>query len=75
MTVAKLHTKRADVIYRQGTRITVEPLGDTIYCQIDGDPGPVPPADIQLIPQAIRVLVPPGAKPAGIRTRLMRMIG
>jgi hypothetical protein len=28
-----------------------------------------------LIPQAIKVLVPPGAKPAGMRTRLRRMIG
>ncbi len=75
MTVAKLHTKSRDVLYKQGTAITVEPLEETIYCQIDGDPGPSGPASIQLIPKAIRVLVPPGAKPAGIRTRLMRMIG
>jgi YegS/Rv2252/BmrU family lipid kinase len=75
MTVAKLHTKSRDVLYKQGTAITVEPLEETIYCQIDGDPGPTGSASIQLIPKAIRVLVPPGAKPAGIRTRLMRMIG
>lgn len=75
-TIFKMHTRGKDVIYRQGTVITVESLAnEPIYCQIDGDPGPQPPAEIKLIPQAIQVLVPPGAKPAGIRTRLRRIIG
>ena len=74
-TIVKLHTRGTDVIYRQGTEITVEPLEKDLFCQVDGDPGPPPPATIKIIPQAIRVLVPPGAKPAGMRTRLLRMIG
>ncbi|NLK41865.1 MAG: hypothetical protein GX298_07400, partial [Planctomycetes bacterium] len=75
-TVFKRHTTGSNVVYTQAKSIRVEPVGDrTIYSQIDGDPGPDLPADIHIIPQAIRVLVPPGAKPAGMRTRLRRMIG
>jgi len=74
-TVLKMHTQGSDVIYRQAKEITIEPIEKNVFCQIDGDPGPAPPAAIQIIPQAIRVLVPPKAKPAGIRTRLLRMIG
>lgn len=75
-TAFKRHTRGKQVVYAQAKTIRVEPLGDEpIYAQIDGDPGPDMPADIKIIPEAIRVLVPPGAKPAGIRTRLRRMIG
>jgi YegS/Rv2252/BmrU family lipid kinase len=74
-TVFKMHTKCKKTIYTQAASIRVESGDGTIYCQIDGDPGPDMPADVKVIPQAIRVLVPPGAKPAGIRTRLRRMIG
>lgn len=74
-TVLKVHTKCKKTVYAQAASIRVEPADGPVFCQIDGDPGPVVPADIKVIPQAIRVLVPPGAKPAGIRTRLRRMIG
>lgn len=75
-TVFKKHTTGKNVIYAQAKTIRVEPLDDTpLWGQIDGDPAPPMPADIKIIPEAITVLVPPGAKPAGIRTRLRRMIG
>lgn len=75
-TIFKCHTTGKNVVYTQARRIRVESVaGGTIYGQIDGDPGPSLPVDIKIIPQAIQVLVPPGAKPAGIRTRLRRMIG
>jgi diacylglycerol kinase (ATP) len=74
-TVAKAHLRGKDTIYRQGKEVIVEPLDEPIYTEIDGDPGPALPAKISIIPQALKVLTPPGAKPAGIRTRLMRMIG
>lgn len=74
-TVLKRHTKSKNAIYTQGKSIQVTPADKTVYCQIDGDPGPELPADIKVIPQAIQVLTPPGAKPAGLRTRLKRMIG
>lgn len=73
--ILKRHTKSKNVIYAQGKSIQVAPAEKPVFCQIDGDPGPTPPTDIKVIPQAIRVLVPPGAKPAGLRTRLKRMIG
>ncbi|MHC4552202.1 MAG: diacylglycerol/lipid kinase family protein [Planctomycetota bacterium] len=74
--IFKSHTKFKNVIYKRAKdiQITTEEKSP-IFCQIDGDPGPTLPADIKIIPQAIRVLVPPGAKPAGIRTRLRRVIG
>jgi len=73
--VFKRHTQSKNVIYTQGKSIQVIPTDGPVYCQIDGDPGPDLPADIKVLPQAIRVLVPPGAKPAGLRTRLRRAIG
>ncbi|MEN8127998.1 MAG: diacylglycerol kinase family protein [Planctomycetota bacterium] len=73
--ILKRHTNSKKVIYTQGKSIQVTPADRSVFCQIDGDPGPELPADIKVIPQAIRVLVPPGAKPAGLRTRLKRMIG
>jgi hypothetical protein len=33
------------------------------------------PVRIEVIPQAVNVMVPEGAKPAGIRTRIIRAIG
>jgi YegS/Rv2252/BmrU family lipid kinase len=74
-TVFKTHTRSRDVIYRQTPLIHVEAANGPVYCEIDGDPGPELPAEIKVIPQAVKALVPPGAKPAGIRTRLRRMIG
>jgi diacylglycerol kinase family enzyme len=73
--IFKRHTKTKNVIYTQAESVQVTPADGNVYCQIDGDPGPKPPADIKIIPQAIRVMVPPGAKPAGLRTRLKRIIG
>jgi YegS/Rv2252/BmrU family lipid kinase len=73
--VLKRHLKSKNSIYTQGESIQVTSVEDTVFCQIDGDPGPKLPANIKVIPQAIRVLVPPGAKPAGLRTRLKRMLG
>lgn len=74
-TVAKAHLRGSDAIYKQAKEVVIEPLDEPIYSEIDGDPGPMLPARINVIPQALKVLVPPGAKPAGIRTRLLRMLG
>ncbi|OQY06473.1 MAG: hypothetical protein B6I25_03810 [Planctomycetales bacterium 4572_13] len=73
--ILKRHTKSKNAIYTQAKSIQITPAENTVYCQIDGDPGPELPADIKVIPQAIQILIPPGAKPAGLRTRLKRMIG
>ena len=75
MTVLKVHASRGDVIYKQGKSVEVSSVWTDVRTQIDGDPGPSLPMQIGVIPQAVKVMVPPDAKPAGIRTRLKRMVG
>jgi len=75
MTVLKQHADSRDVIYRQGKKISVSSKNDCIATEIDGDPGPALPVQIEVIPQAVKVMLPEGAKPAGIRTRIIRAIG
>jgi YegS/Rv2252/BmrU family lipid kinase len=75
MTVLKLNHRSKHAFYTQARSIRVESECNTILTELDGDPGPSLPLDISIIPQAIQVLVPPRAKPAGIRTRIRRMIG
>jgi diacylglycerol kinase (ATP) len=75
MTVLKQHAASGDVIYRQGKDITISSEVSDIETEIDGDPGPDLPIQIKVIPQAINVMVPEGAKPAGIRTRIIRALG
>jgi len=75
MTALKQHADGDDVIYRQGKSITVTSTTADIETQIDGDPGPALPIQIRVIPQAVNVMVPEGAKPAGIRTRIIRAVG
>jgi diacylglycerol kinase family enzyme len=62
-----------DVIYRQGKKITVTSDAD-IATEIDGDPGPSLPVEINVIPHAVRVIVAEGAKPAGMRKQIMRVL-
>jgi diacylglycerol kinase (ATP) len=75
MTALKLHANRRDVIYRQGKNITVSSGSKGILTEIDGDPGPKLPVQINIIKHAVNCMVPEGAKPAGIRTRIIRAIG
>jgi len=75
MTVLKQHAGSGDVIYRQSKSITVSSEAAGIKTEVDGDPGPALPVQIKVIPQAVNVMVPEGAKPAGIRTRIKRAIG
>jgi YegS/Rv2252/BmrU family lipid kinase len=75
MTILKQHADSSDVIYRQGKNILVSSKTDSVMTEIDGDPGPALPVQIKVIPQAVNCIVPEGAKPAGIRTRIVRAIG
>jgi diacylglycerol kinase (ATP) len=75
MTIIKHHANCRDVIYRQGKSISISSNTDKIKTEIDGDPGPALPVKINVIPQAVNCIVPEGAKPAGIRTRIIRAIG
>ena len=75
MTVLKQHANCSDVIYRQGKNIVVSSKAGGIQTEIDGDPGPALPVQIDIIPQAVKIMIPENAKPAGIRTRIARAIG
>lgn len=72
LTVLKRHADRRDVIYRQGKHVTVSSEMPGIKTEIDGDPGPSLPTEIRVVPSAVRCMVPAGAKPAGIRRRIVR---
>ncbi len=73
MTVAKRHIRSGQVIYQQGSNIRISSDAAGIATEIDGDPGPALPVEIRIIPQAIRIVTPKGARPAGIRTHLFRL--
>jgi YegS/Rv2252/BmrU family lipid kinase len=75
MTVLKHHAGRRDVIYRQGKNISVSSETTRVQTEIDGDPGPALPVEISVIRHAVNCIVPEGAKPAGMRTRIIRAIG
>lgn len=75
LTILKRHANRRDVIYRQGKDISVTSPSNRIRTEVDGDPGPALPVQISVIPHAVKCIVPEGAKPAGIRTRIIRAIG
>jgi diacylglycerol kinase family enzyme len=75
LTILKQHAAGGDVIYCQGKKITVSSEQANIDTEIDGDPGPALPVEIEVVPQAVNVMVPEGSKPAGIRTRIIRAIG
>jgi diacylglycerol kinase (ATP) len=75
MTVFKRHAVGPDVVYRQAKHVRITSIDDDVATEIDGDPGPGLPLDISIIPRAVRIIVPRGAKPAGMRTRLKRMLG
>jgi len=74
LTLFKGHSKSGDVIYRQGKDINISSEYSDIFTQIDGDPGPPLPAHITVIPGAVNVMIPKGAKPAGIKTRILRAL-
>ena len=75
MTILKHHADTRDVVYRQGKNIHISSETGRIRTEIDGDPGPALPVQINVIPQAVNCMMPEGAKPAGIRTRIIRAIG
>lgn len=75
MTILKIHADKEGVVYRQGKCVEISSPTDCVKSQIDGDPGPELPLKIEIVPQAVKVLIPPNAKPAGIRTRIIRALG
>jgi diacylglycerol kinase (ATP) len=73
-TVFNQHVRSSDVIYRQGKKIIVRSDNPDLATEIDGDPGPTIPVEINIIPNAVRVMVLPGSRPAGIRKQILRAL-
>ena len=74
MTILKHHSNTRDVIYLQGKNIKVSSDTQDISTELDGDPGPALPVQIEVVPQAVNVMVPQYAKPAGVTTRFLRAL-
>ena len=72
VTILKQHSNCRDVVYKQGRFIVVRSGNPNLAVEIDGDPGPAVPVQINVIPKAVRVMVPEDAKPAGIRRQILR---
>jgi diacylglycerol kinase (ATP) len=75
MTMFKRHAAGEDVVYCQARKVRISSHEQDVATEIDGDPGPPLPLDISVMPHAVRVLVPEGARPAGMRTRIRRILG
>jgi diacylglycerol kinase (ATP) len=75
MTIFKKHPSCSDVIYGQGKNIIISSDSVDIETEIDGDPGPALPVEINILPQAVNVMVPKNGRPAGMRTRIIRALG
>jgi diacylglycerol kinase family enzyme len=73
-TIFNQHVRCGDVIYRQGKKIVVSSDNPDLSTEIDGDPGPAVPVEINVIPNAVRVMVLPGSRPAGIRRQILRAL-
>lgn len=54
------HVRRKGVVYCKGTHVRIESLnGEKVPCQIDGDVADDLPIDCGVMPQAVRILIPP----------------
>jgi diacylglycerol kinase (ATP) len=74
MTIFQQHHGSSDVIYRQGKKIIVGSGNPDLATEIDGDPGPAVPVEINVIPNAVQIMVLENAKPAGIRAQILRAL-
>jgi YegS/Rv2252/BmrU family lipid kinase len=72
LTIFKSHCKSKNVIYKQCRKFKI--YSDSfIRTELDGDPGPDLPIEVTIIPQAVKVLVPPKSKPVGMRKRFFKL--
>ena len=72
MTILKNHRRSKNVIYKQCKKIKIY-SDSPLETELDGDPGPQLPLEVTIIPQAVKILVPPKGKPVGMRKRIFRI--
>ncbi len=70
-TLLKLHRKSHDVLYHKARKVRVEPLEKPVYTEIDGDPGPQPPLDIEVKPAAVKVVGPRHSRIKTVVTQIL----
>jgi diacylglycerol kinase (ATP) len=58
----KTHTKDRDVIYVQGRHVKLSADREGVPLQVDGDSGGALPAEIRVLPGAVRFIVPEGTR-------------
>jgi diacylglycerol kinase (ATP) len=58
----RTHTKDRDVLYVQGRNVKITADRDAVPLQVDGDSGGSLPAEIRILPKAVRFIVPEGAR-------------
>ncbi|MDD5459304.1 MAG: diacylglycerol kinase family protein [Phycisphaerae bacterium] len=75
LTMFKQHLRSKQTTYLRGKNIKVSSPAANMCSEIDGDPGPDLPAEIEIIPSAVNVMAIEGGKPVGLRTRILRAIG
>ena len=72
LTLLKSLHKSKNVIYKQCKKFKIY-SDSPLRTELDGDPGPDLPLEVTVIPQAVKVLVPPQSKPVGMRKRIFRI--
>lgn len=74
LTLIKLHRKSHDVIYKKSRNVRIEALEGPVYSEIDGDPGPEPPLDIQVHPAAVKVIGPRHKRLEGLAAQMLSQL-
>jgi len=72
LTILKSLQKSKNIIYKQCKKFKIY-SESPLKTELDGDPGPDLPLEVTVIPQAVKVLVPPKAKPIGMRKRIYKI--
>jgi diacylglycerol kinase (ATP) len=72
LTLLKSLHKSKNVIYKQCKKFKIY-SDSPLKTELDGDPGPDLPLEVTVIPQAVKVLVPPASKPVGMRKRIYKI--
>jgi YegS/Rv2252/BmrU family lipid kinase len=72
LTILKSLHKSKNITYKQCKNFKIY-SDSPLKTELDGDPGPDMPLEVTVIPQAVKVLVPPKAKPIGMRRRIFKI--
>ena len=66
-TLLRRHPLKGNVLYHQVKSVRIE-TDPPVACQVDGDLGPRTPIDVSVIPEKIKLLIPPPVTRGGVWT-------